>query len=59
MKFLMLVVAIFALVFGAFAVECPGGLRDIQGVCGIPRTVNAACPDNTRYDVNKGICVLK
>ncbi|KAG5679701.1 hypothetical protein PVAND_009251 [Polypedilum vanderplanki] len=58
MKFLLFVVTIFAIIFAVFA-DCPTGLCVIDGVCGIPRTVNSNCPSNTKYDVNKGFCVLK
>jgi len=59
MKFLMLIMTIFVFIASSLALTCPTNLKEIGGVCGVTRTIRGDCPDNTRYDVNKNLCVMK
>jgi hypothetical protein len=59
MKFLMMFVAFFAFLCSAFAISCPANLKDVNGVCGVQRTIRGDCPDNTKYDIKVNLCVLK
>lgn len=57
MKFLMLIVAMFALIFSTFAGPCPAGMNEIQGICAVKRPIHGECPAKTRYDLSKNLCV--
>ncbi|CRK97755.1 CLUMA_CG011135, isoform A [Clunio marinus] len=59
MKFIMLFVALFAFICSAMALTCTAGLKDINGVCGVQRPVHGECPNNTKFDINKNLCVAK
>jgi hypothetical protein len=59
MKFLAILFAIFAFICTAWALECPKDFSESAGVCGRSRPVHGNCPDNTKYDINKNLCVLK
>ena len=56
----MYIVALFAIICSAFALECPSNLSAIDGVCGVKRVIGSSdCPSGTKFDVGKNLCVLK
>lgn len=59
MKFLMLFACLLAFICSSFALTCPANFKEVGGVCGVQRTIGAECPANTKFDINKNLCVLK
>ncbi|XP_052891561.1 uncharacterized protein LOC128299596 [Anopheles moucheti] len=57
MKLLWFVVFLLALVCAAFGQECPQGFDHQQGQCVTKRPVHGECPANSKYDLNKNLCV--
>ncbi|XP_035895926.1 uncharacterized protein LOC118504936 [Anopheles stephensi] len=57
MKLLWFVVFLLALVYGAYGQECPKGFKPQQGQCVTQRPVHGDCPANSKYDLNKNLCV--
>uniref|UniRef100_A0A182Y6M2 Uncharacterized protein n=1 Tax=Anopheles stephensi TaxID=30069 RepID=A0A182Y6M2_ANOST len=57
MKLLWFVVFLLALVYGAYGQECPKGFQPQQGQCVTQRPVHGDCPANSKYDLNKNLCV--
>lgn len=56
MKFFYFFAIVFAIICATFAADCPAGLKDIEGTCGISRPINGECPKGTKYSVAKGFC---
>uniref|UniRef100_A0A182PI71 Chitin-binding type-2 domain-containing protein n=1 Tax=Anopheles epiroticus TaxID=199890 RepID=A0A182PI71_9DIPT len=57
MKLLWFVAFLLALVCGAYGQECPNGFQAQQGQCVTKRPVHGECPANSKYDLNKNLCV--